>query len=204
MAIELVVWDYNGTLTDDLSRFTKAVNLFLYEFDVPPATEEEVACYEGDIWGFYRERYIDLPKAEIGSRVFDIYAKLPDPLYLRPGAIETLEKIIQPQVLVTKHPTTLTEKEIDELGIRKHFCQIISGIGDKTAVFQKLCDDRKIVPTRVVVIGDRGEDIQEGRLAGNKTMAIPGYHPRHILELHQPDYLVDSLPEVYACLKRNF
>ncbi len=42
MTIELVIWDYNGTLTDDFSRFTRAVNLFLREFDVSPATEEEV------------------------------------------------------------------------------------------------------------------------------------------------------------------
>lgn len=140
MAIELVIWDYNGTLTNDLPRVTRAVNLFLNECGVPPATEEEVACYDGDIWRFYRERNIHLPKAEIGGRVFDIYATLPDPLYLMPGAIETLEKIDRPQVLVTKHPTPLTEKEVEELGIRKYFHQIHSGVRDKTAL---LCTEKQ-------------------------------------------------------------
>ncbi len=204
MTIELVIWDYNGTLTEDLSRFAKAVNLFLSQCGVSPATEEEVACYDGDIWGFYRQRSIDLPQAEIGKRVFDIYANSSAPLYLRPGAIETLERVSQPQMLVTKHPAALTENEIDELGIRKYFSQIVSGVSDKTMVLRQLYEDRKIHPSHSVVIGDRGEDIKEGQLAGNRTIAIPGYHPRHILERHQPDYIVDSLPEVYACLKSNF
>lgn len=204
MAIELVVWDYNGTLTNDLPRVARAVNLFLSEYGVPAATEEEVACYDGNIWRFYSERNIHLPKAEIGGRIFDIYAKLSDPLYLMQGAIETLEKIDKPQVLVTKHPTHLTEKEVDELGIRKYFCQIHSGVRDKTALLHQLSQERKIEPLCGIIIGDRIEDIKEGKLAGNRTIAIPGYHPRHILERQHPDYIVDSLPEVYEYLKENF
>ena len=200
MAIELVIWDYNGTLTDDLPRVARAVNLFLNECGVPPATEEEVACYDGDIWKFYHERNIHLPKTEIGGRVFDIYSKLSDPLFLRSGAIETLEGIDQPQVLVTKHPTVLTEREVDELGIRKYFSQIYSGVRDKTALLQQLSQERKINPSGSVIIGDRIEDIKEGKLAGNRTIAIPGYHPRHILEQHNPDYIVDSLLEVHQCI----
>ena len=142
MPIELVIWDYNGTLTDDLPRFTRAVNLFLAEYNVPSATDEDVACYDGNIWRFYRERNINLSKAEIGARVFEIYSKLSDPLCLMPGAIETLERIDTSQVLATKHPTHLTEREVDELGIRKYFLQIYSGIGDKTPLFQQLCGER--------------------------------------------------------------
>ncbi len=204
MSIELVIWDYNGTLTDDLPRVTRAVNIFLNEFSIPPATEEEVACYDGDIWRFYRERHINLPKAEIGGRVFEIYSALPDPLYLMPGAVEILERIKKPQVLVTKHPAHLTEREIDELGIRKYFAQIRGGVHDKTTVLSQLCRERNIDPSGSVIIGDRGEDIKEGQLAGTKVIAIPGYHPRHILEQHHPDYLVDSLAQVYDCIYERF
>lgn len=200
MTIELVVWDYNGTLTKDLPRVTRAVNLFLNEFGISAATEEEVACYDGDIWRFYHVRNIHLPKAEIGGRVFDIYAKLSDPLYLMPEAIETLERIDKPQVLVTKHPTHLTEKEVDGLGIRKYFRQIYSGVHDKTALLQQLTQERKIEPSCGVIIGDRIEDIKEGKLAGSRTIAIPGYHPKHILKQQYPDYIVDSLSEVYQCI----
>jgi len=200
MTIELVTWDYNGTLTDDLSRVTHAVNLFLEKFDVPPATDEEVACYDGDIQGFYVRKVIHLPKAEIGSAVFDIYSKLSDPLRLRPGAIETLERIDKPQVLVTKHPASLTEKEIEQLGIRKYFSRIYSGVSDKTALLQQLSRERNMPSSRGVIIGDRIEDIKEGKLAGNRTIAIPGYHPWNILEQHNPDVIVDSLPEVYRCI----
>jgi len=176
----------------------------LEKFDVPPATDEEVACYDGDIWSFYQMRNIHLPKADIGSAVFDIYAKLPEPLHLRPGAIETLERIDRPQVLVTKHPTALTEKEIDQLGIRQYFSQIYSGVRDKTALLQQLCREKNIPSSCAVIIGDRIEDIKEGKLAGNRTIAIPGYHPRHILEQHHPDYIIDSLPEVYHCIQSKF
>ncbi len=202
MPIELVIWDYNGTLTDDLPRFTRAVNLFLAEHDVPPATEEDVACYDGDLWKFYCQRNINLPKAEIGARVFEIYSRLSDPLCLMPGAIEVLERIDKPQVLVTKHPTHLTEREVDELGIRKYFHKIFSGVRDKTPLFQHLCQERNIVPSGGVIIGDRIDDIKEGKLAGNKVIAIPGYHPRHILEQHSPDHMVDSLLDVYDCIHR--
>ncbi len=203
MSIELVVWDYNGTLVDDLPRVTRAVNLFLSECGVLPASEEEVACYDGDIWKFYRERNINLPKAEIGKRVFGIYSQLPDTLHLMPEAVETLEKIDQPQVLVTKHPTYLTERELDGLGIRKYFCQIFSGVPDKTPLFQQLCQERGIAPFCGVVIGDRIEDIREGKRAGNQVIAIPGYHPRRILEQHSPDYIVGSLSEVHRCINGN-
>lgn len=204
VSIELVIWDYNGTLTDDLPRFTRAVNLFLAEHSVSPATEEEVACYDGDIWRFYRERNLNLPKTEIGARVFDIYSRLPDPLHLMPGAVETLERIEKPQVLVTKHPTHLTEREVDELGIKKYFSNIFSGVRDKTLLFQQLCRERNIPPSSGVVIGDRIDDIKEGRLAGNKIITVPGYHPKHILEQHNPDYLLGSLWEVYECIQNNF
>ncbi|MDP3698588.1 MAG: HAD family hydrolase [Nanoarchaeota archaeon] len=202
MSIELVIWDYNGTLTDDLPRMTHAVNLFLEEFSIPPATNEEVACYDGDIWKFYLERNIHLPKAEIGARLFEIYSKLSDPLRLMSGAIETLERIDKPQVLVTKHPTHLTEREVDELEIRKYFLQIYSGIRDKTPLFQQLCQERNIPTSNGVIIGDRTDDIKEGKLAGNKVIAIPGYHPKHILEKHSPNYIVGSLWEVYECISK--
>lgn len=202
MSIELVIWDYNGTLTDDLPRLTHAVNLFLSEFGVPPATNEEVACYSCDLWGFYQKRNINLPKAEIGSRVFEIYSTLSDPLRLRPGAIEALERIDKPQVLVTKHPTHLLEREVDELGIRKYFLQIYSQIRDKTPLFQQLCEERNIPPSNGVIIGDRIDDIKEGRLAENTVIAVPGYHPRDVLKQHNPDYIVDSLLEVYDCISK--
>ncbi|MEK6939460.1 MAG: HAD family hydrolase [Nanoarchaeota archaeon] len=200
MSIELVIWDYNGTLSDDLPRMTHAVNLFLAEFGISPATDEEVACYDGDIWRFYQERNINLPKAEIGARVFEIYSKLSDPLRLMPGAIEALERIDKPQVLVTKHPVHLTEREVDQLGIKKYFLQIYSGVRDKTPLFQQLCKERNIHPSSGVVVGDRIDDVKEGKLAGNKVIAVPGYHPRHILNQHNPDYIVDYLLEVYDCI----
>ncbi|HLC71201.1 MAG TPA: HAD hydrolase-like protein [Candidatus Nanoarchaeia archaeon] len=53
-------------------------------------------------------------------------------------------------------------------------------------------------------IGDMWGDILAGKRAGTKTIAVPGYHPRHILEQHSPDYLVDSLPEAYGCIQSMF
>lgn len=203
MTLELVIWDYNGTLTDDLTRFAGAVNTFLQEHGVVPATEEEIGCYDGDILAFYRRRSIDLPGAEIGKRVFQIYAQSSEPLYLKPRAVETLEMISLPQVLVSKHPAPLLEREIDLLGIRKYFTQILGGVQDKAALFQQLCTERKMPAAHAVSIGDMWGDIVAGKRAGTKTIAVPGYHPRHILEQHSPDFIVEYLPEVCECFQ-NF
>lgn len=204
MALGLVIWDYNGTLTNDLSRFTTAINIFLREYFVPPATEEEVACYNGDILGFYSQRGVPSPISEIGKRIFEIYETLSEPLNLNSGVIETLEKISRPQVLVTRHPTYLIEREVDQLGLRNYFTHILSGVQDKAALFQQLCAERRILPSEVVSVGDMVGDILAGKRAGIKTIAVPGYHPRHILEPHRPDYLVDSFPEVYKCIQNHF
>ena len=204
MTLELVIWDYNGTLTDDLLRFTKAVNTFLQEHGVVPATEEEVSCYDGDIFSFYQQRSIDLPMAEIGKRVFQIYADSSEPLYLKSGAVETLEMIRLSQVLVSKHPTPLLEREIDQLGLRKYFTQILGSVQDKAALFEQLCQERKVPAAHAVSIGDMIGDLVAGKRAGMNTIAVPGYHPRHILEQHSPDYLVDSLPEAYGCIQSMF
>ncbi len=194
--IELVVWDYNGTLTDDLSRFTKAVNLFLQEQGVPPASEEDVACYDGDIFGFYRRRSIELPMTEIGAGVFGIYATLADHLSLMPGARETLAGIQQPQALISKHPANLLEAEIDLLELRRYFAHIQGGSHEKTEPLQRLCASRGVNPNRCMSIGDRVEDITEAKRAGCVTVAIPGYHPRKLLGQHEPDYLIESLTKI--------
>lgn len=193
MPIELLLWDYNGTLTDDLSRITKAVNIFLDRFGIAPAKNEEVACYDGNISKFYQARNINLPMNEISSAVFEIYSKLNDPIPLRQYAIESLESIEQAQILVTKHPTSLIEREIDELSLRKYFLKIYSGANNKAHLFRQICQDMNLKLQNSIVIGDMIGDINDAKLAGNRTIGISGYHPREILLKSNPDFIIDSL-----------
>ncbi len=196
MTIDLVVWDYNGTLTYDLPRFTNAINICLKQWGVPLATEEEVACYDGDISSFYTRRKISLSLAEILHHVFETYSNLPDKVLLRDGAREALESIDVPQLLVTKHPTRLAEKEINIMGIRNHFDRVYTGVSDKAALLKSIVAQRGIAPQDVVMIGDMISDITAGKQVGSRTVGVSGYHPIHILEQHNPDYLIASLEEV--------
>jgi HAD superfamily hydrolase (TIGR01509 family) len=63
-------------------------------------------------------------------------------------------------------------------------------------VFQMACERLSLPPEQCVVVEDAPDGVQAARVAGCKCIAVTNTFPPEILQLNQPDLIVDSLSEV--------
>jgi len=63
-------------------------------------------------------------------------------------------------------------------------------------VFQAACDRLSLAPQQCVVVEDAPDGVQAARAAGCKCIAVTNTFSREILQIKQPDLIVDSLSEV--------
>nr|MBC8372304.1 HAD-IA family hydrolase [Planctomycetota bacterium] len=63
-------------------------------------------------------------------------------------------------------------------------------------VFQMACERLSLRPEQCVVVEDAPDGVQAARAAGCKCIAVTNTFPPEILQLKQPDLIVDSLSEV--------
>lgn len=62
----------------------------------------------------------------------------------------------------------------------------------------------KIQPHEALMIGDADSDIEAGKRAGVKTVAIThGFFDREYLSKYEPDYIIDTLPELLSLCEES-
>lgn len=182
-----VVWDWNGTLLDDVFACVAAVNRMLAARQLPCIDPEQYReVFDFPVKRYYRRLGFNLDAEDWDAmarefhRHYDAFAV---DAGLRPGAAETLTRIrdrgITMSVLSACEITTL-ERMLKERGIR-HFFDHVFGLDNLNATSKldqgKLLIEALDLPSEeIVLVGDTNHDHEVARHLGIHCVLLAGGH----------------------------
>ena len=184
---DTIIWDWNGTLLDDLDLSIKAVNVLLKERDLPILTLDRYK----DIFGFpvinyYEKAGFDFNKEpfEIPARQYvKLYASGESDLKLFPDVVDTLSFFKDNnyrQIVLSAMKEDNLRKMISNAGI-SHFFDGIFGIKDnyareKVSIGKQVVENLNLNPEKCLMIGDTLHDAEVAEQCGFDCILFSGGH----------------------------
>ncbi|MFZ1249128.1 MAG: HAD family hydrolase [Candidatus Saccharimonadales bacterium] len=218
--IQLVVFDWNGTLFADTLAVLRAANQSeVPMLGLPPVTVATMrAVYEVPLVDAYVKlgvsREVFLAKAKEMTAVFhDAYEEFARTVRTRPGTKATLKKLQADGVnciILSNHTQQGITTQLHRLKLEKYFSAVLAnettsqahhtGKQHRLEHYLRL---HNIAPSSVVIIGDTPEEPRIGKALGLHTVSITeGMASRKRLQQAEPDYLISSIPQLLTVLKR--
>jgi len=208
LLIKWVLWDFNGTLADDLDAAVASVSDMLARRGRPPMTRQRYQeLMEVPIVRYYEKLFdlretpmsVIMPEFQAGyARHFDALAHLAD------GAGETLAAFRQRgirQLVLSSFRRDRVEELLDRFGVRHYFESVLAAEDDRCE--EKLTRARQWLaqsgaqPGQVLVIGDLLHDYEVARgLDAQCALLCCGHQSKEdLLRTGAPVY--DNLRDLY-------
>jgi phosphoglycolate phosphatase len=140
-------------------------------------------------------------------RFLDHYAAhLVDNTTVYSGVEDTLKSLNGcRKAVISNKREDFSERVLELLGMRKYFDLVVGS--DTTAErkpspvpIQYVLSRFKTRPEEAIIVGDSNYDIEAGKAAGVRTIAVTyGYRPLSMLQ--GADYIVSTMPEILKILK---
>ncbi len=177
-----ILWDFNGTVLDDVQPCISSINELLATHGLPKLKDR--AQYQS-VFGFPVKDYYERIGFDFNKTSFDVlavewvelYYKYNSPLKLCPNIVPALEAVSKagiPQLILTASKTEMVEGQLEELGIGAYFDGIIgldniqaSGKSDIALEWKN-----KVKPKDAVVIGDTVHDAEVADLIGAECLLV--------------------------------
>lgn len=215
--LKLLIFDLDGTLTDTAQDIADAINYALKPFGQRTYSVEETKAMVGSGISKLLESLLPATpgpreggepsaKETVTNRFLDYYAEhLLDNTIVYPHVKETLSKLYNYiNVVVSNKRESFSKSILDGLGILKYFDIVLGSdsVPEKKpspVPILKLLERYSITRDEAVIIGDSNYDIEAGRAAGVKTIAVTyGFRGREVLK--DSDVIIDSFDELLNIL----
>ena len=130
---DLVVWDWNGTLLDDVDVNIRTINILLEKRGIPPvkSREDYLDRFRFPIIDYYAELGFDVVNedfAYIAEDYINVYRKEAEDAGLFPGTVEVLSALKAAgirQVIVSAAEGVRLRGEVKARGIDGYFTDIL-------------------------------------------------------------------------------
>jgi phosphoglycolate phosphatase-like HAD superfamily hydrolase len=186
-----IVWDWNGTLFDDVDAVLRATNESLAVLGLGPFTLEAYrALFRMPVPAFYERVLGYLPEGHewelIDTTYHRAYHRYRDACQLSVGVLELLRSWQDgggTQSLLSMYAHTDLVPLIDRLGLRGHFLRVDGRDGPSTDVKHRYLVRHltmlDVPPETVTVIGDSADDAAAAFAAGARAVLYTGgFHDR--------------------------
>lgn len=211
-----LVWDWNGTLLDDLPIVIDAVNRAIAAFGLNPITADDYRDhYTRPVRHFY-DRLFGRPVDDeewlrLNTSFHEAYFELATRVDLAPGArqaIALLEQMGWTQSLLSMSPQDWLEGIVARLRLEDHFL-MVDGLSGSTGGLKAVhLEDHLaalgIVGDRAVVVGDTQDDVAAARHVGARAILFHGgSHHIDVLEAEGVPIAETILESVELALSRR-
>jgi len=190
--IRQILWDWNGTLLDDLAYGMRVRNRTFPAFGLPTvdSVEEYHRQFTFPIRLYYEragvtdENFVEVAHAWMGE-----YVRGFADVKLHPDAPEVLERFARAglrQVVLSATRRDMLEEQIAQFSIR-HYFETVLGLGDiyagsKEDIGRQYLQTCGIAPQETLVIGDTLHDADVARAIGaNCVLVSRGHQSREML-----------------------
>lgn len=181
-----IVWDWNGTIIDDVGIALDAVNDMLREKKRPKITLEQYRqAMDTPILRFY-ERFFDMEETDfdwIAERFQEYYEAHKRELSLHEGVEDLLRRFEQEgchQIILSSSATRIIEQHVKRFGLTYYFDAVL-GANDLLAAgkIERAVDyftQQKIPRDETVMIGDCVHDYEVSHTLGIDCVLMSGGH----------------------------
>ena len=183
---DTLVWDFNGTLLDDVDLGIECANVMLSRRGLPtiPDRNRYFEIFGFPIEGYYRRLGFDFsrePYEVLAHEWIAEYRARERDVPLRAGAVELLAAVKAagvPQAILSATESRMLREQLLDLGILGCFDEVV-GRGDiyapdKTALARRWAEERK--PGRCLLVGDTEHDLACAKAAGFDCLLVRGGH----------------------------
>jgi phosphoglycolate phosphatase len=210
MPIKLILFDLDGTLVDTSQDITTALNYALKQHGMQALSVQDTIKMVGEGITRLIEKVIRDEKLHMRDEIIKIFIKyysehLTDYSREYPYVRETLDQLSgYKKAVISNKRESLSVELLENLDLLKYF-NLVAG-SDTTSekkpspvpifyIMEKL----ETKPYESMIVGDSSFDIEAGKKAGIKTVAVTyGYRERQYLK--DADYMIDSLKDLISLL----
>ena len=209
--VECVLFDLDGTLLDSKECSVKATKAAFKEMGLKVPSEVVIEHYMGipieESFFKMSEQPLDQETATELIRIFRAYYQTYEESTLKvfpeiPHVLEILNKRKVPCFVVSSKKTAVVKRNLAAQALVVFFEEIIGS--DAVTHYKphpeginKVVAHYQFDPTKTIMVGDAIFDIQMGKAAGVKTIAVTwGSHDPKKLSEENPDALVDAPREI--------
>lgn len=195
MRPELILWDWNGTLLDDVELCVDALNHLLAQYGYPQRYDYDTyrSIFGFPIADYYARAGFDFSRhsfADLAASYMEHYIPASAVCPLMAGGVQALEAFraagMRQVILSASHIDTL-EQQVTARGIRGYFDRLL-GLSDiyaksKVEAGLRYLAEEGFDRSRAVMIGDSVHDFETARALGVRcVLQAAGHQPRAVLE----------------------
>ena len=181
-----LIWDFNGTILDDVDIGIEAANVLLERRGLPlmNTREEYQRHFRFPIIEYYKDVGFDFEKESFDDVavewVTEYLARLPKAT-VHSGVRQTMERVKElgiPQILLSATKLEMLKKQVEDLGLSSQFSAIY-GLDTIHATSKKALAEqlRAIYPEgKFLFLGDTDHDLEVAHAAGGDCVIFLGGH----------------------------
>jgi len=206
--IRNIIFDWSGTLVDDLPAVWKATNFVLAQADRPEMSLEEFrAEFSLPFTNFYHRHTPHVPLPQLEDWFHSHYREIQDSVAELPYARDFLAfcraRRLRTFVLSTiHHDHFLIQSRVT--GFDAFLDRPYTDVLDKREKIHEILAENRLVPDETLFIGDMQHDIETARHGGIHSCAVlTGYNTLEQLREVKPDVIVEHLGELRHILEQD-
>jgi phosphoglycolate phosphatase-like HAD superfamily hydrolase/ADP-ribose pyrophosphatase YjhB (NUDIX family) len=206
--IRNIIFDWSGTLVDDLPAVLRATNFVFAQAGLPTWSLERFrAEFCLPFKKFYDLHMPGVPLDKLEVWFHSEFKKSQDLIQPLPHSREFLQFCrnsgVRTFVLSAVHESHFVG-QLKAIGFDQFIDRYYVGVRDKTEVVHRLLEQNNLAPGETLFIGDMQHDIEAARHGGIASCAVlTGYNGLAQLRESNPDLIVEHLGELREILVRN-
>ncbi len=185
--INLIVWDWNGTIIDDVALCVDIINRLLEEHGLQRiGLKTYRRLFRFPVREYYKSLGFDFDKVSfdvVGQEFINRYNQNLDKITLQPGArelLEALKKADKTQVLISARKQSQLLEDVERFGLSGYFDRII-GLDDDLArgkehLVREFFQNTQTDPEAALFIGDTEHDCRIAKSLGAHYFMVSNGH----------------------------
>lgn len=183
--IKYIIWDWNGTLLDDVSLNLDILNRLLGQEGLPSLSPAQYrAAFGFPIRDFYRRVGFDFTKTSyetLAARYWALYDAGVSACALADGALDTLAALPCKHMILSASPLPRLRAQVAQFPALAPHIDRVLGLDDtlgtsKTVLAQALRDEGLCAPEEMLVVGDTDHDAATAAVLSCRFVAYAGGH----------------------------
>jgi len=204
--IKNVIFDWSGVIKDAVEDHVWVVNKMFQNLGGKEMKLEEMRQnWEQPYIKFWNKYYPEMTLEQEQKAYREAILSKDCPIAKDyPGMVDLIKKIKENNHYIAVISSDLSDTilpEIKNFGLENIFNDIVIGVHDKTEGLQNIIKNNNFKKEETVFIGDTNHEIEVGKQAGIKTIAVTwGFYSENRLKTLNPDYLVHNIEELEKIL----
>jgi phosphoglycolate phosphatase len=206
--IRNIIFDWSGTLVDDLPAVWEATNYVLTQSERPEMSLEQFRaefCLPFTIFYDRHVPHVPLPQLEtwFHSRFREVQASVCALPHAREFLEFCRERKLRTFLLSTVHRDHFAVQSAST-GFGPYLDKPYLNVWDKREKIHEILEENALAPDETLFIGDMQHDIETARHGGIHSCGVlTGYNTLEQLRAAEPDLIVEHLGELREILRQN-